>query len=96
MKFMFLLMALFVLACMLYGIFAGVAAIARGIARVGGGQYHAGESPIQPLPAKMAAPAGLHRDYVAELQTLFSLHHSGALTAEEFGRLKQRLFAEMN
>lgn len=93
MKFILLLLALFVLACMLYGIYAGVAAIARGIARLGEGPS---EPMVQPSSTNIATPVSLHRDYVPELQALFTLHHSGALTAGEFERLKQRLFAEIN
>ena len=98
MKFIFLLIFLFVLACIFYGIYAGVSAIGRGAARVGGHQHRPTDPnapQIQPLPANTAAPPALSRDYVAELQALFALHQNGALTPSEFEHLKQRLLAEI-
>ncbi len=99
MKLVFLLIFLFVLACIFYGIYAGVSAIARGAARRGGHQHRPTDSnapPIQPLPANAAEPPAPSRGYVSELQALFALHQSGALTVNEFERLKQRLLVEIN
>ncbi len=97
MKFIFLLIVLFVLVCVFYGIYAGISAIGRGVARMGRNQHHPTDPhmlTIQPLQAITAMPTGQHKDYVAELQALFALHQSGALTLDEFERLKQRLLAE--
>lgn len=97
MKLIFLVISLFALACVFYGIYAGVSAIGRGAARMGGRQHRPTDPntpPIQALPANTAAQPALSRDYVAELQALFALHQSGALTLDEFDRLKQRLLAE--
>ena len=99
MKLFFMMIVLFVLACVLYGIYAGVAAIRRGAARLGGRQHHTANPntrPSQPLSANIAAPPALSMDYVAELQALFALHQSGAMTLDEFERLKQRLLAEIH
>ena len=99
MKFIFLLIFLFVLACIFYGIYAGVSAIGRGAARMGGHQHHPtnpNAPPTQSLPANIATPPEPLRDYIAELQALFALHQSGALTVDEFERLKQRLLAEIH
>lgn len=99
MKFIFLLIFLFVLACVLYGICVGVSAIGRGAARLGWHQHRPTNPkipPIRPLPANTAESPALTRDYVAELQTLFALRQSGALTLDEFDRLKQRLLAEIH
>lgn len=99
MKFIFLLIVLFVLVCFFYGIYAGVSAIGRGVARMGRHQHHPSDPntpQIQPLPASKAEQQGPAQDYVAELQALLALHQNGALTADEFERLKQRLLAKIN
>ena len=96
MKLVFLLIAFFVLACLFYGIFAGVSAIGWGVSRIGGSQHQSSEFTIQPKSANTAMPPGPHRNYLAELQNLFVLHQSGALTVGEFEQLKQRFLAEMN
>lgn len=94
MQLIFLLVVLFVLGCLLYGIYAGVSAIGRIGARMGD-QEQEQESMPYSLPNGAEMPPKISRDYVTELQALFALHQSGALTAEEFGQLKQRLLAEM-
>lgn len=93
MKFIFLLIVLFVLACIFYGIYAGVSAIGRGAARMGRHQRHCTEpnAPPRPLPANTAIQTEPHRDYVDKLQALFALHQNGALTVDEFERLKLHL-----
>lgn len=96
MKLVFLLIFLFVLACVFYGIYAGVSAIGRGAARMSGHQHRCTAPNTPPLPTNTAIPPARPRDYVAELLTLFALHQSGALTVDEFERLKQRLLAEIN
>ena len=74
MKLIFLLIFLFVLVCVFYGIYTGVSVIGRGAARMGRHQRHCTEPntlAIQPLQANTAMPTAQHRDYVAELQALF-------------------------
>ena len=92
MQLIFLLIVLFVLGCLLYGIYAGVSAIGRIGARMG-------EQEQRPIPCPLLngadTPPKASRDYVAELQALFALYQSGALTEEEFAQLKQHLLAEM-
>ena len=98
MKLIFLLIVLFVLGCLLYGIYAGVSAIGRIGARIGDQeqeQEQEQESMSNSLPNGADMPSKISRDYVTELQALFALHQSGALTAEEFTQLKQRLLTEM-
>lgn len=92
MQLIFLLVVLFVLGCLLYGIYAGVSAIRRIGARIGDQEH---EPMPCPLPNGTEAPPKACRDYVAELQALFALHQSGALTADEFAQLKQHLLVEM-
>ena len=90
MKFIFLRIVLFVLVCVFYGIYAGVSAIGRGVARMGRHQHHPTDPnvlPVQPLPAHTATPQEPAWDYVTELQALFALHPSGALAVDEFERL---------
>ena len=98
MKVVLLLIALFVLACMFYGIYASISTLWRIRARIGGNQNH-GAVPPEPaiccLPSVPVKPSGPNRDYVKELQALFTLYRSGALMAEEFEEVKQPLFTEM-
>lgn len=92
MKLIFLLIVLFVLGCLLYGIYAGVSAIGRIGARIGDQEH---EPMPCPLPNGAETPPKASQNYVAELQALFALHQSGALTAEEFEILKQRLLSKI-
>ena len=98
MKLIFLLIVLFVLGCLLYGIYAGVSAIGRIGARIGD-QDQDQEQEQEPIPYSLPngtdIPPKISRDYVTELQALFALHQSGALTAEEFESLKQHLLTEI-
>ncbi len=95
MKFIFLLIVLFVLVCVFYGIYAGVSAIGRIGARIGD-QEQEQESMPYSLPNGADIPPKISQDYVTELQALFALHQSGALTAQEFEILKQRLLNSLN
>ena len=90
MQLIFLLVVLFVLGCLLYGIYAGVSAIGRIGAHMSDQEH---EPMPRPLPNNAEVPPKNSRNYVAELQALFALHQSGALTAEEFELLKQRLLS---
>lgn len=96
MQLIFLLIVLFVVGCLLYGIYAGVSAIGRIGARMGDQEKEQDQESIPySLPNGAEMPPKISRDYVTELQALFALHQSGALTAEEFAQFKQRLLAEM-
>lgn len=98
MKVVFLLIVLFVVACALYGIYAGIAALARIGARVSGQPNASTEPPEAATPvftpetpgATPATPAP-SQDYVADLQALFALRQSGALTEEEFVAIKSKI-----
>lgn len=101
MKVVFLLIVLFVVACALYGIYAGIAALARIGARVSGQPNASTEPPeaatgIFTSEAPGATPAtpatsAPSQDYVADLQALFALRQSGALTEEEFVAIKSKI-----
>lgn len=101
MKVVFLLIVLFVVACALYGIYAGIAALARIGARVSGQPNASAEPPeaatrvltIETPSATPATPAtsALSVNYVADLQALFALRQSGALTEEEFVVIKRKI-----
>ena len=98
MKVVFLLIVLFVVACALYGIYAGIAAIGRIGARISGQPNASTEPPEAATPvftpetpgATPATPAP-SQDYVADLQALFALRQSGALTEEEFVAIKSKI-----
>ena len=87
MKLILPLIALFLLGCVLYGIYAGVAAIVRSTRRVGAGSpciTHRVNTAEGSNPTQKPCNTSI----TAELQALFALHQSGALTLEEFERLK--------
>ncbi|CAB3812707.1 MULTISPECIES: SHOCT domain-containing protein [Achromobacter] len=103
MKLIAFLIFLFLVFSVLYGIAAGVQAIARGIARVRPGKRGDGSetlaSPRQDRsaraddapPAQSGTPPAACRPCIAELNSLFALHQSGALTRSEFERLKRHV-----
>lgn len=101
MKLIAALLALFLLGCVLWGIQAGVSAIARGITRIARRPPDAPPrdySPgLPPEPAQVQTPPspehGAPVDWTAQLHSLFTLHQQGALTREEFEQAKQRLLA---
>jgi len=98
MQFIFLLIILFLISCVLYGIAAGVRVIARGISSLTSNRSDAGESVIQPMLqalAPVADASSLHRS-IGELRELFTLHQRGALTEEEFARMKQHLLVTIS
>lgn len=98
MKVVFLLIVLFVVACALYGIYAGIAALARIGARVSGQPNASTEPPeaatpvfTPETPGATSATSAPSQDYVADLQALFALRQSGALTEEEFVAIKSKI-----
>jgi len=95
MQFIFLLIILFLIGCVLYGIAAGVRVIARGVSSLTSNMSDDGAQATQPVLAAQATAAGaspLQRS-VGELRELFALHQQGALTKEEFEGMKQRLLS---
>lgn len=104
MKVVFLLIVLFVVACALYGIYAGIAALARIGSRVSGQPNASTEPPeaatpvftpetpgATPATSATSATSAPSQDYVADLQALFALRQSGALTEEEFVAIKSKI-----
>ena len=103
MKLIAFLIFLFLVFSVLYGIAAGVQAIARGIARVRPGKRGDGSRPSlrhartaarqrdDAPPAQSGTPPAACRPCIAELNSLFALHQSGALTRSEFERLKRHV-----
>lgn len=113
MKVVFLLIVLFVVACALYGIYAGIAALARIGSRVSGQPNASTEPPEAATPvftpetpgatpatsatsttsttSATSATSAPSQDYVADLQALFALRQSGALTEEEFVAIKSKI-----
>lgn len=87
MKLILPLIALFLLGCVLYGIYAGVAAIVRSTRRVGAGSPCIAHR-LNAAEGSRPTPQPRSTSITTELQALFALHQSGALTREEFERLK--------
>lgn len=106
MQFVFLLLGLFTIACVLYGISAGVGAIQRGFSWLSTDD-HKSPSRKEPvateLPSIATKPSPLPkantdaaqnspmRRHIEELRELFLLYKEGALSTEEFDGLKQHL-----
>lgn len=102
MQFILFLLGLFAIGCVLYGIHAGVRAIARGaawLADSGKAVQTSREPPagshLADAEAAAASPPPAQR-CIAELQALFGLHQSGALTREEFDQLKHCLLSSID
>lgn len=87
MKFILMLLGLFIIACMFYGIAAGVQTVTRCAVRLTGGR-------TQPVANKQkgnhapAHPTSAVQRGIHDLQELHQLYQSGALSAEEFAQLK--------
>lgn len=85
------------IACIFYGIYAGVRTIVRSAAKLAEVssekkssvevQSKALENHCSPSPLKSC---------VDELQTIFELHQSGALTKEEFSQIKKIILSSVN
>lgn len=87
-QFIFFLIALFLIACVLYGIAAGVQTVARGATWLTEGQ--GGKSDSAQRAAPMPSPA---QRSLRQLQELHGLYESGALSKEEYEQFKQYLLA---
>ena len=107
MQFIFFLLSLFAIGCVLYGISAGVQTIQRGVAWLSGSGANRNTTPAtsQPMKQKMAhahrvtdspPQAGPLSDNLGDLRELFSLHKQGALTKEEYEQFKQCLLPAIN
>jgi len=97
MQFILFLLGLFAVGCVLYGLSAGVQAIARGFgALASDGSSGSTKKPQRPpVPQAAATPTGTASDAptlpqrcINELQALFGLYQSGALTQKEFEQCK--------
>jgi hypothetical protein len=99
MQFVLSLLGLFAVGCVLYGLSAGVQAIARGFGALASDGGSSGTKKPQrssvPQAAATAAPTGktpdaptLPQRCINELQALFDLYRSGALTQKEFEQCK--------
>jgi len=83
--FVFFLLGLFAIGCVLYGISAGVQLIQRGFSGLACGGRKQG------MPTPPISPPSQHG--IHELRELFALHQQGALTQEEFQSMKRHLLA---
>jgi hypothetical protein len=88
-QFTFFLIALFLIACVLYGIAAGVQTVARGASWLSEGQVP--KSNTQRIVPE-ASPA---QRSLRQLQELHGLYQSGALTEEEYEQFKQYLLSSI-
>ncbi len=97
MKIILFLLALFAIGCVLYGISAGVQAIGRGLSQLADAASD-DETPTAPRrqPAQASATgAAPLQSSIAELREIFALYQQGALTQEEFERMKQCLLSQI-
>ena len=96
MKLILFLIALFILGCVLYGIYCGVAAIVRSATLCGhspNAQISTPQRENQPSPL-VRVSAFTVSTTISELQALHALRQSGALTDAEFEQLKKRLLTK--
>lgn len=94
MQLIFFLLGLFFIACIFYGIYAGVRTIICSATKIFG-ICSENSSPVetrsklfenhcQPSPSKSC---------VDELQAIFELHQSGVLTKDEFNQIKKMILS---
>lgn len=104
MQFILLLLLVFTIGCVLYGISAGVQAIRRSTAWFTEPKYGSGESidktalapQVNPQSNKAHAPNLLDSQHsIDDLKTFFDLYQQGALTTEEFKEMKQHLLRSL-
>lgn len=97
MQFILFLLSLFAIGCVLYGISAGVQIVQRGfnaLASNGSGSGSGGTNAKEPQPpaatltSNVPDAATLPQRCINELQALFDLYQSGALTQQEFEQCK--------
>jgi hypothetical protein len=92
MKFILMLLGLFIIACLFYGIAAGVQTMARSATRLTGGRtqpaVHKRNGKSAPAPSTSALQRGIR-----DLQELHQLYKSEVLSAEEFDQLKHILLS---
>ena len=103
--FVLLLLALFLIGCVLFGIAAGVQIIQRGFAwatdwaRNDTPPAPPASAPLPPHTAQSppadAADTPSLQHGVYELREIFTLYREGALTREEFENMKQHLLHKM-
>ena len=111
MQFIFLLLCLFAIGCVLYGLSVGVQTIARGLSRLAGSSGLQAASRPCAAPAAVAAAAPASPAAAAprpipnpqpiprcadELQALFGLYQRGALTRQEFDAFKRQLLSALS
>lgn len=104
MQFIILLLLIFTIGCVFYGISVGVQAIRRSAAWFTDPKYGNGQSIDKTAPApkintqrnKVQAPNSLESQRsIDDLKTLFDLYQQGALTTEEFKDVKQHLLRSL-
>lgn len=84
MKIIIFLLGVFLIGCVLCGIASGVQMIQRGFSRLATSRNDGKAPEASPL-----------QHNIAELRELFALYQQGALTQEEFQRLKHHLVGSM-
>ena len=108
MQLILFLLGLFAIGCVLYGISAGVQIVHRGFSALFSGGSNSSsddqEAPQAPPRPPAAAALGnkalpdaatLPQRCISELQALFNLYQSGALTQQEFEQCKWHVLHSM-
>ena len=102
MQMIMLLLGLFVIGCMLYGITAGVQVVQRGLSRLANSRHNGDVPAARPAPVTLptAEPDNAKEPpsekspfqrNIGELREIFALYQQGGLTQEEFQDLKHHL-----
>lgn len=92
MQALFALLALFLVGCILYGVYSGLRSVARGAKLLSG---KAGTEEDTPAEAPSSPESHPTERTFRELESLFALYRSGALSQEEFEQLKRYLLASI-
>lgn len=107
MPFILFLLALFMFGCILYGIFAGVRGLQRGISWLSNSlntidQPEPESTSLTQLTVKAESTKHTFTKIpppssssISELREIFSLHQQGALTQKEFQDMKQYLLSSL-
>lgn len=92
MQLILFLLGLFAIGCVLYGISAGVQIIQRGFSRLASST----DNPTAPFAEATTIPSTTKPpSCVDELQTLFVLYQSCALTREEYEQCKNHVISKI-
>jgi hypothetical protein len=93
-----MLICVFLILCLLYGMYASARSVARGAGHI---RSHVtpNSTAVAPAETDLCAPLpkfhACYQSRIEELRSLFALYQSGVLTQAEFEQTKRHLLAKM-